>query len=57
MKYVSSILLTALLLCASFAVIRAGIPGELTLEDIFSKANSIRYLSYQTKVTSPAGSV
>jgi outer membrane lipoprotein-sorting protein len=57
MKYVSSILFTALLLCASFAVIHAGIPGELTLEDIFSKANSIRYLSYQTKVTSPAGSV
>ncbi|MFC1489307.1 DUF1566 domain-containing protein [Thermodesulfobacteriota bacterium] len=57
MKHALSIIFAALLLCASFAVTHAGTPAALTLEDIFSKANSIRYLSYQTKVTSPANTV
>jgi len=57
MKHASSIIFAALLLCASFAVTHADTPVALTLENIFSKTNSIRYLSYQTKITSPAGSV
>ena len=57
MKHAASILFAVLMVCASFVVTRAGTPEALTLEDIFSKANSIRYLSYQTKVTSPANTV
>jgi len=57
MKHAASILFAVLMVCSSFVVTRAGTPEALTLEDIFSKANSIQYLSYQTKVTSPAGFV
>jgi hypothetical protein len=57
MKHAASILFTVLMVCASFVVTHAGTPGALTLEDIFNKANSIRYLSYQTKITSPANTV
>lgn len=57
MKRASSIIFTTLLVCASFTVTHADTPVALTLEDIFSKTNSIKYLSYQTKITSPAGSV
>jgi len=57
MKHASSILFTVLVICASFVATHAGTPAALTLEDIFSKTNSIRYLSYQTKVTSPANTV
>jgi hypothetical protein len=57
MKHAVSILFAVLMVGASFVVTRAGTPEALTLEDIFSKANSIRYLSYQTKITSPANTV
>jgi outer membrane lipoprotein-sorting protein len=57
MKHAASILLAVLMVCASIVVTHAGTPGALTLEDIFNKANSLRYLSYHTKVTSPANTV
>ena len=57
MKKTSFIIFITLLLFEVFALSHAGDPPPLTLEDIFNKANSIRYLSYQTKVTSPANTV
>jgi len=47
----------ALLVCILLIAASDAMPAALTLEEIFSKASAVRYLSYQTKVTSPAGSV
>jgi hypothetical protein len=49
----TSFMIVTFLLMEAFALSHAGTPPGLTLEDIFSKANSIRFLSYDTKVTSP----
>ena len=57
MKKTSFIILITLLLFEVFPLSHAGDPPPLMLEDIFNKANSIRFLSYQTKVTSPANTV
>ena len=45
------------MLIEGLALSHAGETPPLSLEDIFNKANSIRVLSYDTKVTSPANMV
>ena len=57
MKKTSFIILITFLLIEGLALSHAGDSPPLTLEDIFNKVNSIRYLSYRTKVTSPANTV
>jgi len=57
MKNTSFIILITFLLIEGLALSHAGDSPPLTLEDIFNKTNSIRVLSYDTKVTSPANVV
>jgi len=57
MKKTSLTVFLLFFIFGSFAVARAGSSSPLTLADIFSKANSIQFLSYQTKITSPANTI
>jgi hypothetical protein len=57
MKQTSFIICITFLLVQGFCLSHAEDPLPLTLEDIFNKANSIRFLSYETQITSPANTV
>ena len=57
MKSLKPIIFLIFLLAGTHASSFAAGSGPLRLKDIFSKANAIESLSYQTQITSPAGGV
>ncbi len=58
MRYSKSVIFLMFWVAGSFGPAEAGETGSsVTLEQIFSKMNSIKTLSYQSKIRSPAGNI